>query len=489
MAPSSTAVLTSSGTGESPRQALTVSMLPDNVLLGIFELYRLGNDDPYDCTIWDWHIPVHVCRRWRQIIYASPHRLNLKILCTHSTPVKKLLDIWPAFPIAINYRGIITPNDEDNIVAALDSKHLERVCFVALRVTSSQLRKMAAMMQEPFPVLSHLQISLEDRSAPVLPVGFLGSSAPCLQKLSFDGVSYSVLQTLLLSASGLVELRLRRTDYISPEAMVVSLAGLPKLEDFYFGFQRGTPLPDRTRPPPITRIVLPALAFFRFRGDSEYLEDLISRIDSPQLINISIVYLRPPDDFPAAQHVDFIDRSVGPKSTGFRRARVAVRSPYVTLDLYRHENPPRGNSTTITPKTIRWHTSHMPQVLSQFSATLSNVVHLELDGYEFGSIYNVGWRRLLQQCSAVQTLKVSSSLASQMARTLEDVTDERIPGLFPSLGLICLQDHPESSIEKIVALRRLSGLPVTVVNTESEFDKRVESYMNQENIPHQLHTP
>ena len=465
------------GTGESSRQVPTVSTLPDDVLLGIFELYRLGNDDPYDCTVWDWHILVHVCRRWRQIIFASPHSLDLKILCTHSTPVKKLLDIWPAFPIVINYRGSITPNDEDNIVAALDSKHLERVCFVALHVTGSQLTKIAAMMREPFPVLNHLQISLPKvyRSAPVLPGGFLGGSAPCLQKLTFDGISYPALPVLLLSASGLVQLCLRYMDYISPEAMVASLAVLPRLEDFYLGFQRDTPLSIRIPQPPITRTVLPSLAFFQFRGDSEYLEDLVSRIDSPQLINISMVYLRPPDDFPVTQHVDFIDRSVGLKSTVFRRA-VVDRSPYATLDLYRHANCPRSSNTTITPKAIRWQFSHMDQVLSRVSATLSDVVHLELNGHESEGIYNVGWRQLLLQFSAVQTLKVSSSLASCMARTLEDVTDERIVGLFPSLGLICLQDQPESSIEKIVALRKLSGRTVTVVDTETEFDKRVEEY-------------
>ena len=44
---------------------------------------------------------------------------------------QKHLGIWPACPIVIDYHDYlnITPGDEDNIVAALDSEHLDRVCF------------------------------------------------------------------------------------------------------------------------------------------------------------------------------------------------------------------------------------------------------------------------------------------------------------------------------------------------------------------------
>jgi hypothetical protein len=56
--------------------------------------------------VWKWHTLVHVCQRWRQIVFASPRRLNLQILCTHGTPVRKNLGIWPAFPIAIDYYSI-----------------------------------------------------------------------------------------------------------------------------------------------------------------------------------------------------------------------------------------------------------------------------------------------------------------------------------------------------------------------------------------------
>ena len=40
-----------------------------------------------------------------------------------------------------------------------------------------------------------------------------------------------------------------------------------------------------------TRIILPALIRFRFRGVDEYLEDLVSQIHGPQLNGISIIFL------------------------------------------------------------------------------------------------------------------------------------------------------------------------------------------------------
>ena len=98
---------------------------------------------------------------------------------------------------------------------------------------------------------------------------------------------------LLLSTSNLVFLDLREippTGYISPEAMVAGLTALPKLKSFIIEFQLATPRPDRIHPPPVTWTVLPALTSFRFKGASEYLEDLVAGIDAPQLDEIYIYY-------------------------------------------------------------------------------------------------------------------------------------------------------------------------------------------------------
>ncbi|KAI9452424.1 hypothetical protein BJY52DRAFT_1214594, partial [Lactarius psammicola] len=67
------------------RHSTTIGVLPGNVLLEIFGFCR-NNHDHTRRPVWKWHLLAHVCRMWRQIVFASPRRLNLQILCTPGTP-------------------------------------------------------------------------------------------------------------------------------------------------------------------------------------------------------------------------------------------------------------------------------------------------------------------------------------------------------------------------------------------------------------------
>src|SRR5260221_11314147 len=86
-------------TDEYSAGSVTFDMLPDDVLLDIFDFFRM--DSSY--YPWRWHTLVHVCRRWRHVIFASPRRLDLQFLCTPNTPVRELLDFLPpTMPIMIS---------------------------------------------------------------------------------------------------------------------------------------------------------------------------------------------------------------------------------------------------------------------------------------------------------------------------------------------------------------------------------------------------
>ena len=474
-------------------------MLPDSVLLEIFWFYKEVEERRFLRIVWNWHLFVHVCRRWRQVVFGSPIHLNLQIFCTSRTPARKYLGIWPALPIFIDFdyysplRHGNNPSSGDNIVTAFE--HVDRVCGVRLRATGSELETFAMVMQEPFPVLTSLYI-LSDVKAPVLPAEFLGGSAPLLQKIYFDGIPFPALPTLLLSTSDLVTLDLKSippSGYISPEAMAVGLAALPRLKTFIIQFRSASPRPDRIHPPPATRTVLPVLTYFHLQGASEYLEDLVARIDAPQLDEIHICYLNQLDEFRVAQLPRFIDRSVGPKLTQFRFAQVGFYGHFVNFHTYRNANDSESSSespsapTAVLCEGLDWQVSHMAQVLSHFSATLSNVVHLKLEvwheedeevsqDYKLEATDDVEWLHLLHQFPTVKTLHVPHELAGNIALALEDIAWEAIA---PSLDLIYLADQPASSIEKFVAARQLSGRPVTVVETKMDFDEKLESYVSK----------
>ncbi|KAH9170323.1 hypothetical protein EDB89DRAFT_2072154 [Lactarius sanguifluus] len=478
--------------GENHRHSTTIDILPDHVLLEIFDfyLYRMNHDALR--LVWKWHLLVHVCQRWRQIIFTSPRRLNLQILCTWRTPVRKNLGIWPTFPIVIDHgfseasSRSTCSRGEGNVIAAL--KHPNRVCYLDLNVTGAQLGKMAKVMQEPYPVLKHLNISSKVGNVPVLPAKFLGGSAPRLQEVYLCGIPFPTLPTFLLSASDLIELDLHdilptASGYISPEAMVVGLAALPRLKNLTIEFQLVTPRTDPIRPPPVTRTVLPALTDFQFQGAIEYLEDLAVQIDSPQLDRIHIYYLNQPVDFQVTQLPKFIDRSMGPRLTPFKHAGITFSGDRASFDIYCITNPRsilRPSITAISCDGIDWQVSHMAQVLGQFSATLSNVVHLTLEGLEDdGQLEGSDWLHLLHPFSAMQTLHVSQELAAHVALSLEDITGAMITEVLPSLDSICLAGQPASSINKFVAARQLSDRPVTVINTRTAFDERLRSYVSE----------
>jgi hypothetical protein len=462
-----------------------MDMLPDNVLLEIFNFYR--NNHPRNSQ-W-WNLLVQVCQSWRQVIFESPHRLDLQIHCTYGTPVKKYLGLWPAFPIAIDYyrQKLISPVEEDALAAL---EHPDRVCFFKLQRRygfGSELENILTAMQKPFPLLTYLEIST--RGAPVLHSEFLGGSAPRLREIILAGISYPALPTLLLSATDLVKLDLfdiPPTGYISPEAMVASLATLQSLETLIIGFRSATSRPDRIHPPPITRTVLPALTYFRFKGASEYLEDLVSRIDSPQLNQTVIAYLNQVVDFQVVQLSNFIDRTVGPEINRFKHARLSFSYGTVAFTVYPHANHSpwdrRPATTIISCYGVDCQVSHIARVLGHMSAKLSNVVHLKLkteyEGLQLEGTDDVEWTHLLHQFSAAKTLHVSQELAGHLAPALEDtITTVIVDEVLPSLDLIRVVDQPASSIEKFTAARRLSGHPVTIIGTETEFDERLQSYV------------
>ena len=165
------------GTDESySSTATTICMPTDDVLLEIFDHYRNICHDP-SLAVWKWHLLVHVCRRWRQIIFESPRHLDVGILCTDKTPVSKNLNIWPHLPIAIDYcfpRKLTGPEDGDDIVAALEDP--DRICYFRLRwrLPDLWLEKVSTMMQKPFPALRSLTIHAVtlNRNPPFLSADF-----------------------------------------------------------------------------------------------------------------------------------------------------------------------------------------------------------------------------------------------------------------------------------------------------------------------------
>jgi hypothetical protein len=319
-----------------------------------------------------------VRRRWRNVVFGSPLRLNLQLLCTARTPVKEVLDVWPALPIHIRDEDSIS--GLDNITAVLE--HNDRICEIVLHQVSNSLleRVSAALMQEPFPALTQLELVAHYETTPTLPSEpFRGGSAPRLREFSLDGIPIPDLPKLLLSATHLIDLTLWSipcSGYISPEAMVTCLSALISLEQLLLEFQLPRSYPDqeieRLRPRPLTRSVLPSLILFAFRGVSEYLEDFIARIDAPRLCQLDITFVNQ-IVFDTSQLVHFISRTPRLKEPDEAQLDFNNSAVWITFST-----PETGDLKVEILGESDWQFSslRLAQVCSSFSPSLSTVEDL-----------------------------------------------------------------------------------------------------------------
>jgi hypothetical protein len=450
-----------------------VDLLPDELLLDIFDHIRRSRTDFQLCDnpVWKWHVLVHVCRRWRQIVFASPLRLDLQLLCTYGTPATKYLACWPAFPIVVSYNSELklTPNVEDDVIAALE--YHSRISQIKLAISSSLWSRMATVMRKPFPALTSLSVYTMDKNVPSIPSGFLGGSAPCLREIQFHGIPTPALPTLLFYTSDLVELVLRdidtpRTDFISPAALVARLAMLHRLKDLLISLPLWTPQLDpeleldhwQTHLPPKPRVVLPALTSFAYYGERTYLEDFVAQIDVPRLDQIHITF----HDLAHSQIPqlsEFINRS-GLKSSRFEFAKICFDNRnMVFVDL----NQVLDRPSYSIPYSIHILSCDgvddkvwcMTPVLRQTSAMLSNVSRLEINTErpsppeeEDEDMDDIDWLEFLRPFTAVETLHVCEKLAKSIAHALEGLRAEADSQVLPALNLLFLEGEPTRSMNR-----------------------------------------
>jgi len=369
---------------------MTIDALPDNVLLDTFE-FCLGKDDPDriftdDHNYDQWQTLVHVCRRWRWIVFTSPRRLDLKLYCTRQRLVNsKTLDIWPELPIVVVAGNRRSQDDVTNAIAAL--RHHNRVCKIYYERFQGSTSKEFAEIDEPFPALTSLwliALSSSAQNVPVLPDSFLGGSAPLLRSLYFYGIPYPSIGTLLSSTANLVRLSLHRiphSGYISPETIVPCLSMLPRLGELELGFRypRSPARRASRHPPPLTRVVFPSLTYLEFYGDIEYLEDILSQIETPMLNRSDFRFFNQlVFDTPLFGH--FIRRTETFMTT--HTARVEFYGWSVKVALSGREEMANNDvetlSLSISCNPLDWQLSALPQVLNSFLPSLSTLESLEI---------------------------------------------------------------------------------------------------------------
>jgi hypothetical protein len=482
----------------------TIGILSDEVLLEIFAFYLCG--DEYGDEE-EWQTLVHVCRRWRSIVFGSPLSLNLRIVCADET-CNEALDIWPAFPIIIRIADLNTDLG-DNLLTAF--KQRDRICEIHIdNVSDDWMDELELVMKGPFPALTVLDIQSGGEQELLLSDSFLGGSAPSLRSLYLQGIGYRALPKLLSSAPGLVRLHLVDIPdwYFPPEAMVDSLSSLTRLEqlELHFHFAPRSNHASR-RLPPLTRTVLPVLTSLAFRGEGEYLDHLFAHTHFPQLNDVDITFC-PPVIFDVSQisrfighteafevsdqaHILFnrdvaevtVSSSKGATDDTSLRLSIRCRDSVFQLNSLKwacRPFPPRFPTHTVRLDHLglpaqsitgnvetRWRTVFQP-----FTA-VENLYLVRTLGVAQSLSGNVEtrWQTVFQPFTAVENLYLNREIAEYVIFALQEHTAEQgvVTELFPALQSIFIESlesvksgPAQEAIEKFVAARELSGRPVTV---------------------------
>ena len=383
------------------------------------------------------------------------------------------MDVWPAFPLCIRCNPTLK-ECADNVLAVLERSN--RVYQIDLAYFSClDFEKFWAAMDVPFPELTNLGLVSDDKMVRVLPDSFLGGSAPRLRYLFFEGIPFPGLPKLLLSSIHLVFLRLLdipHSGYLSPEAMVAALSTLNSLEQLSLEFRSPRSRPERRLPPP-TRIVLPALTEFQFKGASEYLEDLVARIGAPRLFTLSITLFNQ-IIFDTPQFIQFISHT--PTLEPLKEARVSFGGGASSVNFSSQTSGYEHFEVKIPCNDLDWQVSSLEQVFTSCLPHLSTLEGLSIDSPGGwlpdwqDNVENTLWLELLLPFTTVKNLYISEEFARRIVPALQDLVEGRRIEVSPALENIFLEglDSLESSgpVEKGIgmffSMRQVIGHPVAV---------------------------
>jgi len=452
-----------------------IEVLPEEILLEVFAfyVYEVYSNEK-------WKTLVHVCRRWRSIVFAAPRRLNLQLICDDGTPPSKMLRVWPPLPIVVRVNG---GADEIGLIVLTLLEERDRICKVEVdNGLDDELKELVGVMKVPFPALTDLCIhSLFGAS---LPESLLGGSAPNLRTLHLMNVAFPALPNLLSSSSGLVSLSLfdiPHSWYTSFEAMVDCLSSLTRLEYLEIGFNPYRPRPNQAsrHPPPLTRTVFPVLSEISLRGVMEYLDQILAHIEAPLLNDVHIEFFDPPT-FDTSR----ITACIGHMEIfgALDQAYVHFRDDDLNVVLSSRKGTTDGKMLKLS---LRWKDSGWKLLELTQGSSHPFLESFDPCGLKAGvlpswtkNMGNAPWSHLIRFLTATESMYLTHRLAIRIAPALKALTGAGVTEVLPVLRNVFVERldssrRVQNALGHFAAARQLlSGHPVDVQCWERERGKR-----------------
>jgi hypothetical protein len=383
----------------------------------------------------------------------------------------------PPLPLVLDYfeeGRDFTAEDEKRAILAL--KQRNRIRRVRICIPFTTLQKLILAMDEEYPILQYLVITLpiEDKSSILIIPETL--QAPNLRHLRLNSFALPIGSRILTTAVGLVTLSLvmvHPSTYFHPNTLLQWISLMPQLETLTIYFE--SPILNRdvetqlTHTPIVAPVTLPSLHYFQFHGVSTYSEALVRRITAPRLEKIDIDFFN--------RFTFFVPRLLQLMNTAANlrfdstRFKFSDEKVYVTIYPYgEFELYPLG--IVVLCSHLDWQVSFVTQISNSLSQILSAVERLTLEheehsqsSEEHNQVDRTNWRELLRPFSNVKTLLIDSGLVEELSRCLQSEDGEPPLELLPELQELTHFGSGDTGggFTSFINARQNAGRPVTLV--------------------------
>ena len=473
---------------------LTIDNLPTELLLEIFDAYRQHFDYGYKhqrCwnTSLTWFKLIHVCRKWRHVVFTSMTHLNLYLILETRHRDRNHRDIilsrhFPPLPIVIDchFGGPSTPEDQVRLLSTL--KLCDRVHGISVfGRRAPDFAEFFEQTKRPFPTLKSLKIYHEHLDTLELPPTFIGGSAPSLRCLKINPVSFASISPILSSATQLVDLSLVIELTFSPsqeESLLAYLKAMPCLRhlSLIISDRSINSLAHPSEPEDI--VTLFKLTDFHYHSPSVVLDILVAGFTAPSLQELCIGAIDttalPVPHLP--QFINAIGKAYHSLHLYFRET-VVFRIELLTEAEYVGRRMP----------SFTFYAYHFPdsmmQTNSAFSAKFATLKELRITFMksEGDTTWQdvTPWRRFLQQFCSVKVIRLERGSLHCIADSLKPKHGEPILDFLPFLEEIelCVYNiaMPESELaaelaafQPFVSAREQAGCPIRVYRSVKSMD-------------------
>ena len=456
----------------------TSNCLNDDILLGIFNCYRLDNQHDWNSRLL-WCKLSHVCQQWRHLIYESAFHLGMHIECINGYPIiLDTLDHLPPLPLFICYLDeIYTPTlvRLSNLRIYHPLQLHGRLCHIDLSLRPSMMDEAVMLMDEHFPILKYLSLSYPypnnpARTLPNFPKGFL---SPNLHHLSLPNISPPRRLQFLTSTVSLVMLELhdiQTSSYVRPRVLVARLQTLPLLEHLFIGFS--IPIPDPSAEMELlgeerTPVALPSLKIFKFCGVGTYLESLVAQIRVPLLEKLNITLFNQITF--SLPHLFYLINITEVFKLSSARVDFDHDEVYICTAYDLGQSP---FDLCVKCKPLDWQIDCVAQICRGHIPTLSSVekLTLALDEIPWNTaIDSTMWHELLRSFVGVKGLYIYDELMEELSRALQADEVGSDPVFLPNLRSIHAKDNWFASfIDSRQAVGRAVQFQIEVGDGESQ---------------------